>query len=176
MKEYTLARPYAKAAYLFAKEQKVVKLWTSFLIKMSELVQEESLQTLLKNPKCNRNEFIEVVLDQLDIDDIHCRNFLYLLSEKGRLLQLPEIEELFQEDLKKESATRQVLVKTAMPLNKKETAALEKDLSDKFKQTIEMQIVEDASLIGGLIFESDDYVIDNSLKGQLERLKQSLTL
>lgn len=176
MKQYTLARPYAKAAFLFAKEQKAVKLWASFLTKMAELLQEESLQNLLKHPKFDTNEFIQVILDKLEIDDLHCRNFLYLLAEKGRLLQLPEIDELFQQDLNNESSTRQVLVKSAMPLSKKEITALEKDLSDKFKQSIEMQVVEDASLIGGLIIESDDYVLDNSLKGQLERLKQSLTL
>lgn len=175
MKNYTLARPYAKAAYLFAKEHKEVELWSQFLGTLAQIFQNESMQHLLKNPAFQVQDLIDMVLDKKSKANEQFKNFLMLLSENHRLSHLPEIAELFEEDVQAGEAVREVIVKTAMKLSAAEMKSLEKFLNETFKQPVEMEVIEDTSLIGGLIIESEDTVIDNSLKGQLHRLKQNLT-
>ena len=177
MKHYTLARPYAKAAYLFATESGKVAAWCDFLEKMAELLADESFTPLLKHPSFKLETFIELTIDRLGIEDTaHFRNFLLLLHENHRLSLLAEIYELFLADLKKDIDCREVVVKSAFSLSKAEINTLEADLAVHFKQAVNITVVEDASLIGGIMIESGDYVRDASLAGQLQRLKQNLTL
>lgn len=177
MKHYTLARPYAKAAYLFAVDANKVEAWAGFLGQMAELLSDETLRHALKHPQFKVQQLIDVAVEKLgDEDGGHFQNFLRLLAEKHRLGLLPEIHELFLEDVKKGTECRAVLVKSAFKLSKSEIKALETQLTKQFKQTVDLNVVEDASLIGGMIIESGDYVQDGSLSGQLQRLKQNLTL
>lgn len=46
----TLARPYAKAAFDYAKEQNVINNWENFLLIASSIVRDESFSLLLSNP------------------------------------------------------------------------------------------------------------------------------
>ncbi len=177
MKHYTLARPYAKAAYLFAKEADKLKTWTQFLEKMAALVDDETMQAILKHPQFNAQILIDLAVEKLGDNDVrHFQNFLMLLHENRRLALLPEIYELFLEDVKGESAAREVSVKSAAKLSKAEITALRAKLASQFNQPVDLEIIQDASLIGGMIIESGDYVMDSSLQGQLQRLKQELTL
>ncbi len=177
MKNYALARPYAKAAYLFASEAHTLEAWSDFLGKMDHLLNDEAIKNALNHPHFKAQSFISLVIEKLGPHAVPAfRNFLQLLAEKNRLSVLPEIEELFLADMKKGRDHRVVTVKTAFKLTKTALKALETRLSKQFNETIDMAVVEDASLIGGMIIESGDYVEDASLSGQLQRLKQTLTL
>lgn len=177
MKSFTLARPYAKAAYLFAKEGNTIAFWAESLGEIAKLIEDPKLADLLSHPKFDPADFVEIVASKLkDKNAPYIKNFLLLLNENHRLNLLPDIYELFLADMQAEAETLQISVKSAMKLSKTELKDLQADLEKKFKQNIEMSVSEDSSLIGGLIIESGDYVIDGSLRGQLQRLKTNLTL
>ncbi len=176
MKHLSQARPYAHAAYLFAKERGVVAQWGEFLNKLAEIFSDEALLVLLKHPKFDPAVVIEILLDKLSNQDIHAKNFLLLLAENHRLMLLPEIAELFAECVKRDAAIREVTLTSAMKLAKSEIKTIEKNLEAQFKQPIHITITEDPTLIGGVIVRSGDYVLDASLQGQLQHLKQNLTL
>lgn len=176
MKHLSQARPYANAAYLFAKEHGVVRQWLELLNQLAEIFRDEALLALLKHPKFDARVVIETLMNKLGSKDVHGKNFLMLLAENHRLALLPEIAEIFAEDVKRDTAIREVTLTSAMKLAKAEIKALEKALETKFKQPISMTVVEDPSLIGGVIVQSGDYVMDASLRGQLQHLKQNLTL
>ena len=46
----TLARPYAKAAFDYAKEQNAINNWEAFLFVSSDIVRNEDYASLLNNP------------------------------------------------------------------------------------------------------------------------------
>lgn len=175
MKYYSQARPYAKAAYLFARDADQIKAWLNFLQKMASFLNDTILQSAIKHPHFNAHAFINLVLQKLDRASLsHFKNFLMLLAEKKRLLLLPEIYELFLKDVKHATACREVVLTTAMPLSQEDIKRIEVKLTAQFQQGIEMKIVENPALIGGFIVQSGDYVMDGSLTGQLQRLKQNL--
>ena len=52
--------------------------------------------------------------------------------------------------------------------------ALAAGLKQKLKREINLSSSVDASLIGGAIIRAEDMVIDNSVRGKLEKLSQAL--
>ena len=175
MKNYVLARPYAKAAYLYAKEQGAVETWFQFLGQLGLLFAEHAMQNLLQNPQLPKEMLLDIIAENLSPKpDASMQNFLHELAVQHRLPFLPEMVELFAEDWQKDRQVKEFNITSAMELSKTEVAELEKNLAAQFKQPAFLTLQIDQSLIGGMMIQSGDYVLDGSLKGQLNRLKYSL--
>lgn len=59
----TLARPYAKAAFDYAKEQNVINEFEEFLLIASEIVRNEEFSNLLNNPAISAAQKTSVLMD-----------------------------------------------------------------------------------------------------------------
>lgn len=175
MKNYVLARPYAKAAYLYAKEKGVVEPWFDFLGELGVLFADRNTVALLKNPRLSDEVLLDVLISSLSTrPTTEMQNFLQLLAEKKRLSVLPEIVECYARDWENDRAVRHVDIISTTPLSKKELADLRETLEIRLGQPVFLEPSIDESLIGGMMIRSDDYVMDGSLKGQLSRLRQAL--
>ena len=91
----TLARPYAKAAFDYAKEQNVINNWENFLLIASSIVRDESFSSLLSNPAISAEQKTAVLIDiygsqTADQPSDALVNFTKQLSEHDRLALLPE--------------------------------------------------------------------------------------
>ena len=70
--------------------------------------------------------------------------------------------------------TLQVEITSAYELSSVESEALKKALSEKLGRDIELDISVDEKLIGGAIIKAEDNVIDDSVKGKLEKFANNL--
>jgi ATP synthase F1 delta subunit len=77
-------------------------------------------------------------------------------------------------DTESTSSNLAVKVSSAVPLTKKEQAALHKRLQARFSQDLTVSFEVEPSILGGVVVKVGDKVIDGSVKGKLEALKQSL--
>ncbi len=59
----TLARPYAKAAFDYAKEQNAINDWEDFLLMASNIVRDEAFIDLLNNPAIPASQKTLVLMD-----------------------------------------------------------------------------------------------------------------
>lgn len=59
----TLARPYAKAAFDYAKENNNIDEWEYFLSTVSQIVLDESFVTLLNNPAIAASDKVAALID-----------------------------------------------------------------------------------------------------------------
>lgn len=59
----TLARPYAKAAFEYAKEHNVINEWESFLLSAGQVVSDKSFAELLRNPAISDDKKAAVLVD-----------------------------------------------------------------------------------------------------------------
>ncbi|MDO4451130.1 MAG: F0F1 ATP synthase subunit delta [Moraxella sp.] len=59
----TLARPYAKAAFDYAKEQNAINEWEDFLLIASEIVHNDAFIDLLNNPAISSDKKTSVLMD-----------------------------------------------------------------------------------------------------------------
>jgi F-type H+-transporting ATPase subunit b len=65
-------------------------------------------------------------------------------------------------------------VTSALPLNKKEQAAVESEVLDKIGEKVPVHFKVDTGILGGLVIRVGDKVLDGSVAGKLESLRQTL--
>ena len=99
----TLARPYAKATFEFALEQKNLSGWSDMLAFLSMVSTNEDMSALLDSPSVTREKAAEAMLSvaKEKLND-HGSNFVRLLASNGRLELLPEILALYESRIRKD--------------------------------------------------------------------------
>ncbi|MEM9102331.1 MAG: F0F1 ATP synthase subunit delta [Pseudomonadota bacterium] len=176
MAEYgTLARPYAKAAFDFAVSQDSLEKWADILALFAMISSDEQVKQLINNPNLDPQKRIEFFLSVADdkIDD-SIANFIRILATNDRLLVLPAIAELFVHLKNEHEKTSKVRVISAIALDEKQKANIANKLKAKFNREVSLDVEIDASIIGGMIIEAQDLVIDASVRGKLSRLTEVL--
>ena len=58
----TLARPYAKAAFDFARQHDVVNQWQNYLAVMNAIVKDETFSNYLHNPAINADNKVAALI------------------------------------------------------------------------------------------------------------------
>jgi F-type H+-transporting ATPase subunit delta len=102
------------------------------------------------------------------------RRLVALLAERGRLDLLPAVAAEYGELLKRHRGIVTAIVTSAAPLTRDESDALEERLRQMTRADVELRPVVDESLIGGLTVRIGDELIDASVRGRLERLRNEL--
>lgn len=169
-----IARPYAKAAFEYADENKVLPQWQAFLQTLAPVVQDRAVKKILLNPKMDKSKLADVLVGAIKSLPQGAENFLRLLALKHRLNLLPRIAELFTEYYSREEKVLAVEVTTAHTLTAQQNESLQTTLQKHFNKTITMQNHIDETLLGGVLIRADDLVIDASVRGKLKKLAQEL--
>src|SRR5512134_1213487 len=100
----TVARPYAKAAFAYAREQGRLDAWSGWLGTARATVLSDEYAAFERSPGVQTRQLLELVAGVCgDALDANARALLDLLAENGRLGYLPEIAGRFEE-LKAEDA------------------------------------------------------------------------
>lgn len=101
--------------------------------------------------------------------------FLWILMEKGRFKALSKVFAYFQKQVKEYKKTGIVRVTSALPLSEMEKEKIrEKLLVTTPYEDVEIQYQVDESLIGGVILQLGDKVVDGSLKYRFSELTSQL--
>ncbi|QNI04617.1 F0F1 ATP synthase subunit delta [Halomonas sp. SH5A2] len=171
----TVARPYAKAAFEYARDHEALDNWSNALASLSLAVTDSDVHRLLGNPKLATEQKAELLASVLPDGDDAIRRFLDTLAGEGRLNALPYIADQF-ERLRAEYEERvEVTVISAYKLDSKQKTKLSNALKKRLNRKISITTQVDKTLIGGVILRAGDTVIDGSVRGRLNRLSEALT-
>lgn len=170
----TVARPYAKAAFDYAVENNKIEAWQTALFFAAEVANNDSVKELLNGTLPTEqlaDIFIKVCDEQLDENG---QNFIKVLAENKRLNALPEVARLFAELKAEYEKEIEVSVTSAVELDAKQTASLAKSLEQRLARKVKLNCRVDSSVVGGLLIQAGDMVIDSTVRGKLDRLATSL--
>ncbi|WP_311064412.1 F0F1 ATP synthase subunit delta [Halomonas sp. DWK9] len=171
----TVARPYAKAAFEYARDHEALDSWSQALSFLSTAVANSDVRRLLGSPKLENDKKVALLSDMLPEQNADVSRFLDTLADQGRLLALPFIAEQF-EHLRAEHEQRvEVLVTSAYALDNQQQTKLANALKKRLNREISITTQVDKALIGGVILRAGDTVIDGSVRGRLNRLSEALT-
>ena len=167
----TIARPYAIAAFEYAKEKQELSLWNSFLEAAALIAQDMKIVQLASNPAISYLQFFQLFCDLLKprLDDSRT-NFLHMLAEYKRLLTLPAIYMLFNTYFEELEKKMHVHVITAVTLDDSYRQKLRHALKQRLHKEIEMSCEVNTDILGGAMIRMGDRVLDGSLRGKLNRL------
>lgn len=172
----TLARPYAKAAFEYASEHKAVAVWHELLDTLAQAAAHPDMQPLLgNNPNVTPAMLAElfVTLGGQKLDQAQ-HNFVHLLAINRRLALLPEIAAGFAALRALAEKRVTVELRTASAVSDALQTRIRQALEQRLHATVELQTVLDEKVIGGALLRAGDLVIDNSVRGKLERLAANL--
>ena len=194
----TLARPYAKAAFDYAKEHHAINEWQDYLNVMNAIVSDKAFADYINNPAVAAQAKVATLKDLYNqsspedsntvfktlspaieggaqADSNAFVNFLTQLAEQDRLALLPSINERF--GLLKAADAKEVhaYVTSAYPLTQVQEQLIEHRLATSLGAKVVLHVNVDPALIAGVTIKVGDKVIDDSVRGKLKQLKTQLT-
>lgn len=176
MREESIARRYAAALFEQAKKNNTVAEAGEELGRAAATVAATpALRALLSQPLVTEDRK-ERALERAVGAAVSRQTvaFLYLLVRKRRITLLAQAEEEFARLVRDHNNIARATATSAIPLTPEQVAGLEKSLEARTGKNIELQTDVDPSLIGGVFVRIGDTVLDGSVKGNLERLREQL--
>ncbi|MBQ60965.1 MAG: F0F1 ATP synthase subunit delta [Gammaproteobacteria bacterium] len=172
----TIARPYARAAFSFALDQvDGLVAWSRMLSLLAATAREDIVRRALDDPSLSDEQgsdlLITVMGDELSEEG---RNFVAVLSAYSRVELLPNIAEMFELLKANHEKTMDVEVSSAFEVTQSEKGALSKALNTRLQRDINLETSIDKSLIGGVVIKAEDTVIDDSVRGKIQKLSNVL--
>ena len=173
----TIAKRYARAFFEIADEAKQLENYFGELNGFSSIVEGNAdLKEFLANPifdQAEKKSVVESILQKTNISGITA-NFLKLLADKQRIVILKDIVEAYREMMDEALKTVRVTVKTAFPLSAELVKKLQDGLEMQTGKQVHMTIAEDQTLLGGIIVRVGDTLYDNSIRTQLNNIRNLL--
>jgi F-type H+-transporting ATPase subunit delta len=171
----TIARPYAKAAFMSARDAKALPAWSQALREGSGVAADTRIADLISNPKMSVDQVVSMFagLGGAGID-AHWQNFVRLLATNKRLDVLPEIAVQYELLRAQYENELDVQVTSAVALDGTQEAKLIAALKTRFKRDVRMTTSIDPTLLGGAVIRAGDLVIDGSINGRLQRMATEL--
>ncbi len=174
MHQYSIARPYAKAAFALAKNMEKLQEWAVFLELAGKIASDPQVKPLYESPSISPLRWSEFFADISDAKDVEMKNFLMMLSKNKRLDILADISDLYLKMLAESQGVVSVEVISSAPLDEEQKVILHESAQKRFSAKIEMKYSLDETLIGGAIIRSGNWVMDGSIKGKLAQMRESL--
>ena len=169
----TLARPYAKAAFEYAKQQSQLADWSSALVDLAAIASDERVAQKLSDPSLTADQQAELMLGLLGEDSPATSNYVKNLASNKRLTLLNEISQLFELMKAQFEQSVEVEVISAQSLSEEQTTQLSTALAKHLERQVSLQTDVDPSLIGGAIVRAGDAVIDGTVRGRLNRMAEA---
>ncbi|KLV05031.1 MULTISPECIES: F0F1 ATP synthase subunit delta [Photobacterium] len=170
----TIARPYAKAAFDLAVEKGELAAWAEMLTFAAEVARNETIQEILSSGYAAEKlteVFLSVCGEQLNENG---QNLIKVMAENGRLKALPAVCEEFMLLKSEHEKTIEAAVISAVELNDSQLEAISEKLAKRLDRKVKLTCSVDETLIAGVVIRAGDLVIDNSVRGKLSRLSDTL--
>jgi F-type H+-transporting ATPase subunit delta len=162
-----------------AEESGDYDTWLNGLGEFARILQMPSARVIFTSPAIpasNKRAAIGRLLPDLAP---MVRNFLYILADRDRLGQVPAIREAMVERVNEQRGVITAEVTTAIPLDDDLQRTVAQRLGSYLKhdpQRITIRTRVDPSIIGGVVARVGDTLIDDSVRGRIQRLRRALAM
>jgi len=133
------------------------------------------LRELLRSPQVDPRARAAALEDVLGEADELVRNFVRLLSDKGRAGQIEEIHRELERLVAAEERRLEVELTTARELSDEDERRILEQIERASGRSVEATRKVDPDLIGGVVLQAGSLRVDASVRGRLERLRHELT-
>jgi F-type H+-transporting ATPase subunit delta len=172
----TISTRYAKALIELAiEENKVSDYQSQMKFVHSVILDNSELVTFLKHNSIKDNDkkdlISKIFKDNVNVNVLH---FIYLLIDKKRINYLSQICRDFNSECNNYRGILEGVIYSTEVLTNEKIEKLERSVSLKLNNKVELSNSIDPSLIGGLKIVVNDTVFDNSVVNRINSLRQEL--
>jgi F-type H+-transporting ATPase subunit delta len=178
MQDHSAVRKYARALFAISQAQKEVQASQLGLDELARVVRlRASLVQILSHPFISFQEKQALIHSTLgELATPLLERFLQRLVQNHRFGLILAIAREFREEVDRHQNIQPLTVRTAYAMSDAQQKQLKEKLERWLKSKVRMEVLVDASLIGGLVIQTRDQILDQSLSGQLKILQSRLTV
>ena len=171
----TAPRRYAEAAFEVAMRDSMLERWRADLDLAAAMIGDRRALDVLANPAIpierRASALDEMLGDRLSEQ---ARNLVRLLLRRGRIEDLPRVAAGFRRLDDDRQGITHATATSATALTADEVRELTARLEQSTGGRIALDVEVDPSLLGGIVVRVGDRLIDGSVRGRLERLRNQL--
>lgn len=104
------------------------------------------------------------------------RNFMAVLIDHRRIGILDDVVRAFESELDAQLGFTEVEISSARPLSADEKRELEQRVERMTGKKVRTKYVSNPELLGGVVVRAGSTIYDGSVRGQLEKMRQELSL
>lgn len=165
----TLSRPYAKALFEHSED------WVDDLELISATVRDLAVANLIDSPHLAYLDKVEKLLSIVEGEvQLKSVRFLRVLGESKRLSLLPDITNQYRKLMEAREDKKSVVISTPFEVSLEQIETIKSSLKKYFGENLTVKRKLDQSLIGGFLAKCGGDVLDASIKGKLEDLKNQI--
>ena len=169
------ARVYAEALFDVAKERGKLDAIRDELVQFADAVgSNRELQVFFFSPYFSSAEKVEGLKRGVSGADAELVNFFELLIEKGRMTEVFRIRSEFEELWKRENRQLEVTVTSAVELDPAVVARVGEEIERQTGQKVDLASDVDEDILGGIVLQVGNMVLDASIRSRLEKLRKSV--
>jgi len=170
-----IARPYAQALFELAREQDDLSGWDDQLQLLGAVAADPALTGLTNDPRVSASQLsgliIEVCGDRLSAGG---KNLVKLLVRNDRVSAMADIAAAYSTRKAEAEKVIEAEMITATPVDEEQRKQFSDALQTKLGRSVNLDFEVDEELIGGAVIRAGDWVVDGSVKAQLEQLVGAL--
>jgi F-type H+-transporting ATPase subunit delta len=170
-----IARVYANALFGAAKDRGKLDAVRDQLAQFVEALEgSKDLRLFLFSPYFSSAEKIEGLKRTVTDAEPEFLNFLELLLEKGRMPVIFRIRRQYDALWAKENKLLGVTVTSAVELDPEIAKRIGAEIEEQTGNTVELESRVDPDILGGLVVQVGNMILDTSIRNRLEKLRKSV--
>jgi F-type H+-transporting ATPase subunit delta len=170
-----IARVYAEALFRAAKDRGKLDAIHEQLGQFADALEgSRELQVFLFSPYFSSAEKQEGLQKAIQGAEPELVNFLLLLIEKHRMPVIFRIRRNFDALWAKENKRLGVTVTSAVELDPEVVNRIGAEIEKQTGNTVEVQSRVDPDILGGLVLQVGNMILDTSIRHRLEKLRKSV--
>jgi F-type H+-transporting ATPase subunit delta len=171
-----LARGYAQALFQVAKAEGALEQVEDELFRFARTLENETrLREALTDPSLPAERRARMVEELLGPKaSPHTTNIVAFLVQQGRARELPKIIDSLVQLAAEERNKAVAEVRSAMPLDAEQREKLKEAIAGATGKQVELKVLVDASVIGGLLVRVGDQVFDGTVRRKLQMAREHI--
>jgi F-type H+-transporting ATPase subunit delta len=170
-----LAEVYARSLFEVAKEGDKLDTVRDQLGEFADALDESrDLQVFFFSPYFSTDEKVEGLQKVVSDADETVANFLALLVEKHRMPAVFRIRNRFERLWQEENKVLPVQITSAVELDESTISNIGDRIGERTGRKVELRSAVDPDILGGLVLQVGNNVLDASIRNRLENLRKQV--
>ena len=169
-------RGYAQALFQIAQAEGALEQVEDELFRFARILENETrLREALTDPALPPEQRAKIIQDLLGNKATpHTTNIVAFIVQQGRARELPKIIDSLVELAAAERRKGIAEVRTALPLDEEQRRKLTEAIEGATGKRVELKVLVDPTVIGGLLVRVGDQVFDGTVRRRLQMAKEHI--
>jgi F-type H+-transporting ATPase subunit delta len=168
------AKRYALAAFAVAQERNDLEGWQEAITQIADLMSMPEVRAALENSRVPFNSKVAVIEQSLPGLSPLQINLAKVMVQKRRVELARQVADQFTELVEETRGVVRATARTAVPLSDGEHTALLQRLQEQTGRRVILTTDVDPTLLGGVVVQIGDQLIDASTRSRLDSLRDQL--